>query len=568
MQKQEYMKNPIADYETVVEMIQVMYPEVSGYDFYRDIFPDNEESGEIGSKYLKPNAVYLYQDEADLGSKRRLRRRIMLNDTWEQDYIDFVERNPMTLCSGLSYRGRTNKLEAAQRIHALVFDLDAVGVSQFKNLLLRIGKKPGQVRALPIPTYIVVSGSGLHLYYVFEQPIDLYPNIKLQFKALKYDLTYRLWDYKLTTQRKEIQYQGINQGFRMVGSLNSKYGTVIRAFKVGSKVKLSYINAYAMDKSHMVDIRKPFRPTQLTLLDAKDKYPEWYERRIVKKAGSGHWHCNIALYEWWKRQIEHIIGGHRYFFLMCLAIYACKCDVSKQQLKHDMNQLFELLAEVEHENPFTQDDVKSAMEAYDKAYYCFTIDDIEKLSGVRIERNKRNGRKQAVHLMGARALQQINDQVNGTNWRDGNGRPDKAQQVFEYRAVHPDARKADCIRDTGLSKKTVYKWWNWQPQEKSVDDMTDAEYEDLYWGEENTALMWSITRESHGHWYQEDDDEYEKFVNNRRATVSPEKRIEMRDQGFRVSQEAEYDAMIEALERKIEENYLEWSEKGDAMRGE
>lgn len=568
MQKQEYMKNPIADYETVVEMIRAMYPEVSGYDFYRDIFPDNEKSGEIGSKYLKPNAVYLYQDEADLGSKRRLRRRIMLNDTWEQDYMDFVERNPMTLCSGLSYRGRTNKLEAAQRIHALVFDLDAVGVSQFKNLLLRIGKKPGQVRALPIPTYIVVSGSGLHLYYVFEQPIDLYPNIKLQFKALKYDLTYRLWDYKLTTQRKEIQYQGINQGFRMVGSLNSKYGTVIRAFKVGSKVKLSYINAYAMDKSHMVDIRKPFRPTQLTLLDAKDKYPEWYEMRIVKKAGSGHWHCNIALYEWWKRQIEHIIGGHRYFFLMCLAIYACKCDVSKQQLKQDMNQLFKLLAEVEHENPFTQDDVKSAMEAYDKAYYCFTIDDIEKLSGVRIERNKRNGRKQAVHLMGARALQQINDQVNGTNWRDGNGRPDKAQQVYNYRLEHPSAKKADCIRETGLAKMTVYKWWSWQPQEKSVDDMTDAEYEDLYWGEENTALMWSITRESHGHWHQEDDDEYEKFVNNRRATVSPEKRIEMRDQGFRVSQEAEYDAMIEALERKIEENYLEWSEKGDAMRGE
>lgn len=125
---------------------------------------------------------------------------------------------------------------------------------------------------------------------------------------------------------------------------------------------------------------------------------------------------------------------------MCLAIYACKCDVSKQQLKQDMNQLFELLAEVEHENPFTQDDVKSAMEAYDKAYYCFTIDDIEKLSGVRIERNKRNGRKQAVHLQMARF---IRDEINGRkdNWRDGNGRPDKAQQVYNYRLEHPSAKK-------------------------------------------------------------------------------------------------------------------------------
>lgn len=27
---------------------------------------------------------------------------------------------------------------------------------------------------------------------------------------------------------------------------------------------------------------------------------------------------------------------------------------------------------------------------------------------------------------------------------------------------------------------TVYKWWDWQPQEKSVDDMTDQEYEQLF----------------------------------------------------------------------------------------
>lgn len=38
------------------------------------------------------------------------------------------------------------------------------------------------------------------------------------------------------------------------------------------------------------------------------------------------------------------------------------------------------------------------MEAYDREYYNFTIVDIEKLTNVRIERNKRNGRKQEQHL--------------------------------------------------------------------------------------------------------------------------------------------------------------------------
>ena len=47
----------------------------------------------------------------------------MLDDVWEQDYMEFVEQNPLTLCSGLAYRGMANKLKNAQRMNALIFDL-------------------------------------------------------------------------------------------------------------------------------------------------------------------------------------------------------------------------------------------------------------------------------------------------------------------------------------------------------------------------------------------------------------------------------------------------------------
>ena len=36
----------------------------------------------------------------------------------------------------------------------------------------------------------------------------------------------------------------------------------------------------------------------------------------------------------------------------------------------------------------------------------------------------------------------------------------KKLTVFRWRQGHPEGSKADCIRDTGLSKPTVYKWWN------------------------------------------------------------------------------------------------------------
>ena len=41
-----------------------------------------------------------------------------------------------------------------------------------------------------------------------------------------------------------------------------------------------------------------------------------------------------------------------------------------------------------------------------------------------------------------------------------NGRPDKAEIVRQWRLEHPEGRKVDCIKDTGLSKPTVYKWWD------------------------------------------------------------------------------------------------------------
>lgn len=449
------------NYIEVDEYLKTQYDEIGGYDFYRYIFPDNENAGEYCSDFSKPNAIYLYQDERDEGTKRRLRRRIMLNDVWNGDYLTCIERNPLTLCSGLSYRKRANTLNNAQKMHALIFDLDGVGGREVKNLFLRFGKAPDTLRSLPTPTFLVLSGKGLHVYYVFEEPIDLYPNIKVQLKSLKYDLTFKMWDYKSTSQIKQVQYQSINQSFRMVGSLNSKYGTVVKAYKVGEKVTIDYLNPYVNNKDNQVDVNKPFKPSQMTRAKAKETYPEWYARVVEgKQRNLKKWDIKskqgYALYEWWKRQMEHIVGGHRYYFLMCMAIYACKCDVPKKQLKADMYAIFDRLANIEHENPLLKSDIKSALEAYDKEYYNFTIRDIEALSGVRIERNKRNNRRQRQHMEIMRAIQNV---IN-PDWRQGNGRPSKRDIVMAYRQEHPKATKTDCKNDTGLTYPTIRKYWD------------------------------------------------------------------------------------------------------------
>ena len=116
------------EYREVLEALSAVYEEVDGCSFYRYIFPDNQRIWEQGGHYEKPNAVFLYKDERDEGKKRRLRRRIMFFDTWEQDYMEYVEQNPSTLCSGIAFRGRANTLENAQCMYALAIDLDGVGL--------------------------------------------------------------------------------------------------------------------------------------------------------------------------------------------------------------------------------------------------------------------------------------------------------------------------------------------------------------------------------------------------------------------------------------------------------
>lgn len=455
------MSNGIVDkkknYKEVADILKFHYPEVAGKEFYSYLFPNNQLQGEESVDYAKPNSIYLYKDSKDEGTERKLRRRIMLKDTWEDDYKEYVKGNPMTLCSGLVYRGMKNRLENAQQMNALVFDLDSVGKNELMNLFSRIGEKPA-LRTLPQPTFIVMSGTGLHLYYVFEEPVVLYPNIKLQMKSLKYDLTFRMWDYGGTTQEKQIQYQSINQGFRMVGSVNDKYNLPVKAFKTGGKVSLEYMNAYADEDENKVDINRPFRPTQYTLKEAEEKFPEWYERVVVKgDKRPKRWDIKRDLYDWWLRQSYKAKGGHRYYFLMCMAIYAVKCNIPKKELREDMYRVFEELKKVEHNHPLEEDDIKSALETYDRQYYNFTIHDIVKLTDIQIERNKRNYRKQKEHI---KIMNFVRDNISYPDgeWRNLEGRPTKEKLVREYIEKNPNDNPTEIARALNISRPTVYKY--------------------------------------------------------------------------------------------------------------
>ena len=145
---------------------------------------------------------------------------------------------------------------------------------------------------------------------------------------------------------------------------------------------------------------------------------------------------------------------------MALAIYAIKCDIPFSELEQDSYDLIPRMNETNPQEPFTHEDVLSALNAYDENYKNFPRADLEKLTAIAMPENKRNYRTQEEHLARARAVQNV-DYPKG-EWRYV--QPTKEQQVHSWRYGNPFGTKAECNRETGIDPKTIRKWWDTLPE--------------------------------------------------------------------------------------------------------
>lgn len=440
------------------------FKEIGGLSFYHYLFPDNESLGEQHFDYSHPNAIYAAETFVD--GESRWQSIVMYRDRFDDDYKNNIIRGrDKTVCGGLLYFGKKRESKYAQKIRALIFDLDDVGKKELSNLFEQFDQD-----SLPRPTFIASSGTGVHLYYVFTDSINLFPNTRLQLNALKHDLTDRLWQYRVTSNDPEVQYQSISQGFRMVGSINAKYGSRVRVFLTGKEVDIDYLNRFVTDERSRVDLSTPFKESKMTRQQAEKKYPEWFDRVVLKGeskprkwdiAGKVNGENPYAMYEWWVKKADQVRAGHRYYFLFAMAIYACKVDYPREWLIKDMWEVFEDLKQIKHNNPLVNSDIAAALEGYDQEYYHYTANMISRLTGIRIEKNKRNYLSQSEHLKGMRKkkaeLKEQGKLKNPEGRPKGEAGSTHEQKIKDYIEKNPDASIAKIARELGISRPTVYK---------------------------------------------------------------------------------------------------------------
>lgn len=445
------------------------FPRVSPMDFYRYIFPVGELDEQDAFTPGKYTGVAIEVFDHKIGKKQKVHRFTVCDDLAVVDQLQTSKE--FCILAPISYAGKKRRSSSARFLYALVVELDYLLVvnGEQRGLHTLINLWGGDHPYLPRPTFIVASGNGVHLYWVFEKAIPLFANVAKGLAEYKRALTRMVWNQKTTTafQDGKIQFESVFQAFRMVGTL-TKAGDKVEAFRCGGAVTIQYMNSFIAKQSLYKDCLIPeVYKSDLSLAEAKRKYPEWYQARIVEGKPRQKWdyslqkgHRGDELYVWWLNRVRNeAVVGHRYYCLMCLAIYALKCNVSEDRLLNDMYDLLPILDErtTDEENHLTIKDVIDAMQAYyDEGLYTYPRASIQYRSGLEIKKNKRNGRKQSAHLRYMRLQKEF--KVSEGECSPG-GRPDKEELVTAYIAEHPWETVSQIARSLGVSRPTVYKYY-------------------------------------------------------------------------------------------------------------
>ena len=352
-------------------------------------------------------------------------------------------RNDMLLGGSVYFKSFISKA-TAKEIRAFIVDMDNVYAGTLLAAL-RVEWRTANGQAIPMPTYIVNSGTGLHLYYILDTPLPC-----LRRNAETIDQLYRRLAVLNTTKRVYLvrQVQWFGQDFRIAGGLN-KYDWKNSIFLIG-------------DRWSAVALGKAVGLQNVTFAQYGDPPPKKPPRatpkgRVTAREG---WRTNRAFYDYTLRTCrEKTKEGNRYMSMCALTVIAWKCNVPVDEVERDLLSLIP-----DYNKNATRKikprEVKSALKMYNEKAMLTQRERLQDWIGWEYKPIKRNGRTREKHLQGARAIRDINNE----NWRQENGRPKGSgtalERVKAWRIANPDGRKIDCERETGMSRHTVLKWWN------------------------------------------------------------------------------------------------------------
>lgn len=173
----------------ITEWLNLYFDEIKSKDFYRMMFPEDfldSEGRMTKGKYCGIIVSITQQKRKD--GKPLIKRYTVTDELNAVDEV--VKTDDFCLISPLSYAGKQNTAKNARALYGIIIDLDHIRIKGDTPQGL-IDYWVGHVQnaeRLPKPTAIVSSGTGVHLCYLLEKPIPLFPNTVDNCRSLNMNL--------------------------------------------------------------------------------------------------------------------------------------------------------------------------------------------------------------------------------------------------------------------------------------------------------------------------------------------------------------------------------------------
>lgn len=471
--------------------------EIAPAEFYAQIFPN----GLLADSTRREEGKYV----GVFYSKSTLNRH--LYDSLEGLDAGFGIPSRMNC---LSYAGSARDSRLARELHAFIINIQLPkeispgyvehcleGIMQKRTVLRQSEGVTVTIEQEFKPTFIATIGRKVFFYYVLTKPIPLYYTFHQKIERFaqelsraihacfdQYEMTYGSFERRYIYECYKPQVVSIFSKVEMVGSVHGN--DTCKAYKVGRAISLTKLNRL-VPKDAQLDLCK----SSYTLTEAAEKWPAWYGYRIKEKKpkcknGSGTFVAGERVYRWYFDLIYDNIGNDELKLdaLEILGVYARKCNISEAQFSADLDEMASWFS-----SKFPHDDIEGyiakaiSVFKYEniKGIRGMSLDTIEARIGLKIERNKRNGRTREQHLKIVHRAQS------------------SEKDVRRWHKQHPDGTPAQCAEELNVSLKTVYKWWKAKstPQKEVAlcphcqQEMVKIRQEPFYWAKK--GKMYSRT---------------------------------------------------------------------------
>ncbi len=428
--------------------------------------------------------------------KYRAKRYDITRTLQECVNLTSIPSDHRVISSPILYAGQSRKSEMARSIWGIAIDLDDVRPKNLADFAWWITG----LDLRPMPSMIVSSGNGLHIYYLFPMGVGTHSGIKKALQRLKHNITMLMWNGLFSSDPNPDLHQGIWQGFRIPGTPTKRAGYQVIGFV---PEEIPYYTARELndwfqaptegtidrdsrplteEELKAVEANR-YIPSPISFQEAKERWPDWDPDKP-----HGQWVANRRLYDWWLRLIRSkdkaLTVGRRYYWILALVAFAKKCQIPFDELQEDAYSLVDMMESMTEtdDNHFTATDVDDALRSYhytgERSLARYKKNYIGAKTGYYFRHNKRNGRTRSENLIIARMARDVDMKSSGMRWDDNNGRKEEKYRVLTWNGRNRyNCNKQDCARELGIDAHTVAKWW-WKecpqtPQEAVLKWRTD-----------------------------------------------------------------------------------------------